>query len=64
LTFGAYLTNQWLPGLYDRLLHPAEGRGLHPKTVRAFCAERGRTSPVMGGRWTQGRTGDMQWPRA
>jgi hypothetical protein len=73
LTFGAYLTNQWLPakklhlatstyrgyertvtlhvlpvlgrvalrrltyqqieGLYDRLVHPAEGRGLHPKTV-------------------------------
>ena len=73
LTFGAYLTNQWLPtkklhlatstyrgyernvklhvlpvlgrvalrklsyqqleALYDRLLNPADGRGLHPKTV-------------------------------
>ena len=73
LTFGAYLTNQWLPakklhlatstfrgyerniklhvlpvlgrvalrrltyqqveGLYDKLLSPADGRGLHPKTV-------------------------------
>jgi integrase len=73
LTFGAYLTNQWLPakklhlatstyrgyernvhlhvlpvlgrvalrrlgyqqieGLYNRLLNPADGRGLHPKTV-------------------------------